>query len=112
MTGITYTSEPITLRSDSKPYVTDVQIKANNPINSNSVVNGSILTAYYVFNNGTDLSTIKWYEWTNSTSNLIYTGSTLPTEYVTAGKVISFIVSPFNGDDYGSSVESSQLNIT
>jgi hypothetical protein len=112
MTGITYTSESIILRSNSKPYITDVQIKANNPINSNSVVNGSMLTAYYVFNNGTDLSTIKWYEWTNSTSNLIYTGSTLPTEYVLAGKVISFIVYPFNGNDYGSSVESSQLNIT
>ena len=112
MTGITYTSDPVTLRSNSKPYATDVQIKANNPINNNSVVNGSTLTAYYVFNNGTDLSTVKWYEWTNKTSNLIYTGTSLPKEYVLAGKVISFIVYPFNGNDYGSSVESSQLNIT
>ena len=111
MTGITYTSDPVTLRSNSKPYATDVQIKANNPINNNSVVNGSTLTAYYVFNNGTDLSTVKWYEWTNKTSNLIYTGTSLPKEYVLAGKVISFIVYPFNGNDYGFSVESLQLNI-
>ena len=38
--------------------------------------------------------------------------ATLPTDYVTAGKVISIIVYPFNGNDYGFSVESSQINIS
>jgi hypothetical protein len=75
------------------------------------VAAGSILSAYYVFNNGTDQSTIKWYEWTNNTSNLVYTGATLPVEYAVSGKVFSFIITPFNGNDYGFSVESQQLNI-
>jgi len=112
MNGITYTSDVVTLRSASKPYATDVQIKSNTIIDTNNSVSaGSILTAYYVFYNGTDQSSIKWYEWTNNTSNLVYTGATLPTENVVAGKVFSFIITPFNGNDYGFAVESQQLNV-
>ena len=89
-----------------------VQIKSNTIIDTNNSVSaGSILTAYYVFYNGTDQSSIKWYEWTNNTSNLVYTGATLPTENVVAGKVFSFIITPFNGNDYGFAVESQQLNV-
>jgi hypothetical protein len=109
--GITYTSDTVTLRSDTKPYVTDVQIKSNTIITDTSVAANSILTAYYVFYNGTDASTVNWYEWTNKTSNLIYTGSILPISYVTSGKVISFIVAPYNSKDYGYPIESTQLNI-
>lgn len=112
MDGITYTSDPVTLRSASKPYVLDVQIKSNTIIDSNNSVSaGSLLTSYYVFYNGTDQSSVKWYDWTNSTSNLIYTGTNLPEEYVVSGKVFSFIITPFNGNDYGFSVESQQLNV-
>ena len=99
------------MRSDTKPYVTDVQIKSNTIITDTSVASNSILTAYYVFYNGTDASTVNWYEWTNKTSNLIYTGSILPISYVTSGKVISFIVAPYNSKDYGYPIESTQLNI-
>lgn len=109
--GITYTSQAITLRSATKPYVTDVQIKINGIIADNSISSGIDLQAYYVFNNGTDQSIINWYEWTNKTSNLIYTGQTLPKEYVLSGKVISFVITPFNGSDYGYLSESQSVNI-
>lgn len=109
--GITYTSEIVTLRSATKPYVTDVQIKVDDVINDNSVSGSRDLNSFYVFYNGTDQSTINWYEWTNKTQNLIYTGSTLPKEYVSVGKVYSFIVTPFNGSDYGFSAESQSINI-
>jgi len=112
MDGITYTSDPVTLRSASKPYVLDVQIKSDTIINTNNAVSaGSNLSSYYVFYNGTDQSTVRWYEWTNTTSNLVYTGANLPLDYVVSGKVFSFIVTPFNGNDYGFAVESQQLNV-
>jgi hypothetical protein len=109
--GITYTSQPIIVKSLSAPYVYDVQIKSTNIIVDNKISANSILQAYYNFNGSSDLSTIEWFEWTNGVSNKIAEGSLLNSAVVLRNMVISFIVKPYDGTIYGTPIESQILNI-
>jgi hypothetical protein len=111
--GITYTSEIYTLYDIYKPYVTDVQIKTNSTILNNQVSSFIDLTAYYNFTDpesGTDQSIVRWYEWSSGSSTYIYEGVTLPYTYLSYGKSVSFIVTPFNGTNYGIPQESNIVN--
>jgi hypothetical protein len=109
--GITYTSQPIIVKSLSAPYVYDVQIKSTNIIVDNKISANSVLQAYYNFNGTSDLSTIEWYEWTNGVSNKIAEGSLLNSAFVLRNMAISFIVKPYDGTIYGTPIESQILNI-
>ena len=109
--GITYTSQPIIIKSLSAPYVYDVQIKSTNTIVDNKVSANSSLQAYYNFNGSTDLSSIEWFEWTNGVSNKISEGSLLNSAVVLRNMAISFIVKPYDGTTYGTPIESQVLHI-
>jgi hypothetical protein len=112
--GITYTSEIYTLYDIYKPYVTDVQIKTDSTILNNQVSSGIDLTAYFNFADpelGTDQSIVRWFDWSSGSSTYIYEGVTLPYTYLSYGKSISFIVTPFNGTNYGIPQESNIVNV-
>lgn len=112
--GITYTSEIYQLYDIQKPYVSDIQIKTGTTIVNSQVSLSSSLTAYYNFvdpESGTDQSIVKWYNWSSSSSEHIFQGATLPNSYIAVGMVISFIVIPFNGTNYGIPQESNIVNI-
>jgi hypothetical protein len=109
--GITYTSQPIIVKSLSAPYVYDVQIKSTNIIVDSKISANSVLQAYYNFNGTSDLSTIEWFEWTNGVSNKIAEGSLLNSAVVLRNMAISFIVKPYDGTVYGIPIESQILNI-
>lgn len=109
--GITYTSQPIIVKSLSAPYVYDVQIKSTNIIVDSKISANSVLQAYYNFNGSSDLSTIEWFEWTNGVSNKIAEGSLLNSAVVLRNMVISFIVKPYDGTIYGIPIESQVLKI-
>lgn len=109
--GITYTSQPIVIKTLSAPYVYDVQIKSTNTITDNKISANSVLQAYYNFNGSSDLSTIEWYEWTNGVSNKIAEGSLLNSAVVLRNMAISFIVKPYDGTTYGTPIESQVLYI-
>jgi hypothetical protein len=109
--GITYTSQPIIVKSLSAPYVYDVQIKSTNIIVDSKISANSVLQAYYNFNGTLDLSTIEWFEWTNGVSNKIAEGSLLNSAVVLRNMAISFIVKPYDGTIYGTPIESQILNI-
>jgi hypothetical protein len=109
-TGLMYTSEIYTLSSRTKPYVVDVKIKSSTAVVFNqNISSGNILTAYYGYTDSdlsTDLSIITWYDWTTGKRVQITTGATLASSLVTAGKILSFTVLPYNGVTYGDLVES------
>jgi hypothetical protein len=109
--GITYTSQPIIVKSLSAPYVYDVQIKSTNTIVDNKISANSALQAYYNFNGSTDLSTVEWFEWTNGVSNKIAEGSLLNSAVVLRNMAISFVVNPYDGTTYGTPIESQVLHI-
>jgi hypothetical protein len=113
-TGLNYNSEIYTLTNYKKPYVTDAKIKIDlQQITNNSVGAGTTLNSYYSFtdpNGNSDLSSVNWYDWSLST-NSIYTGASLPSSFVSQGKIISFTVTPFNGTIYGEPVDSQIINI-
>ena len=112
--GITYTSEIYTLYDIYKPYVADVQIKTDSTILNNQVSSFIDLTAYYNFTDpesGTDQSIVRWYDWSSGSSTYIYEGAILPYTYLSYGRSISFIVTPFNGTNYGIPQESNIVNI-
>jgi hypothetical protein len=109
--GITYTSQPIIVKSLSAPYVYDVQIKSTNTIVDSKISANSVLQAYYNFNGSSDLSTIEWFEWTNGVSNKIAEGSLLNSAVVLRNMAISFIVKPYDGTTYGTPIESQILHI-
>lgn len=109
--GITYTSQPIIVKTLSAPYVYDVQIKSTNTITDNKISANSVLQAYYNFNGSTDLSSIEWHEWTNGVSNLIAQGPLLNPAVVLKNMAISFIVKPYDGTTYGTPIESQILHI-
>ena len=109
--GISYTSQPIIIKSLSAPYVYDVQIKSSNIIVDNKISANSGLQAYYNFNGSSDLSTVEWYEWTNGVSNKLAEGSLLNPAVVLRNMAISFIVKPYNGTTYGTPIESQVLHI-
>lgn len=108
--GLLYTSEIYTLSSVSKPYTVDVKIKSSTAVVSNSSIgSGNTLTAYYGYTDtdlSADSSIVTWYDWSTGTRVEISTGNTLDSSFVIAGKVISFVVLPFNGVTYGDQVES------
>ena len=109
-TGLLYTSEIYTISSVSKPYVVDVKIKSSTAVVSNlNIGAGNTLSAYYAYTDvdlSSDQSLVTWYDWSTGYRVEIVTGSTLDASYVTAGKVISFIVIPYNGVTYGDQIES------
>ena len=109
-TGLMYTSEIYTLSSRTKPYAVDVKIKSSTAVVSNqNISSGNILTAYYGYTDSdlnTDLSIITWYDWTTGKRVQVTTGATLASSLVTAGKILSFTVLPYNGVTYGDLVES------
>jgi hypothetical protein len=109
--GITYTSQPIIIKSLSAPYVYDVQIKSTNTIVDNKVSANSSLQAYYNYNGSSDLSTIEWFEWTNGVTSKIAEGSLLNPAVVLRNMAISFIVKPYDGTTYGTPIESQVLHI-
>ena len=109
--GISYTSQPIIIKSLSAPYVYDVQIKSTNTIVDNKISVNSTLQAYYNFNGSSDLSTVEWFEWTNGVSNKIAEGSLLNSAVVLRNMAISFIVKPYDGVTYGIPIESQVLYI-
>jgi hypothetical protein len=113
-TGLNYNSEIYTLTNYKKPYVTDAKIKIDlQQITNNSVGAGTTLNSYYSFtdpNGNSDLSSVNWYDWSLNT-NSIYTGASLPSSFVSQGKIISFTVTPFNGTVYGIPVDSQIINI-
>jgi hypothetical protein len=112
--GILYTSEIYQLYDIQKPYISDVQIKTSSTIVNNQVSNTNNLTAYYNFTDpelGTDQSIVRWYNWSSNSTDYIYQGATLPYTYLTQGMTISFIVTPFNGTNYGIPHESNIVNI-
>ena len=109
-TGLMYTSEIYNLSSRTKPYVVDVKIKSSTAVVSNqNISSGNILTAYYGYTDSdlnTDLSIITWYDWTTGKRVQVTTGATLASSLVTAGKILSFTVLPYNGVTYGDLIES------
>jgi hypothetical protein len=109
--GITYTSQPIMVKSLSAPYVYDVQIKSTNTIVDNKISANSGLQAYYNYNGSSDLSTVEWFEWTNGVSNKIAEGSLLNSAVVLRNMAISFIAKPYDGVTYGIPIESQVLYI-
>jgi hypothetical protein len=108
-TGITYTSDKIIYKNLSIPFVSDVSIKSPSEIIDNKIKFGSTLTAYYVYSDAittSDTSLVEWYEWTSFGKNKIAEGSILSSSFVVAGKIISFIVTPYNGTIKGTPEES------
>jgi hypothetical protein len=112
--GLNYNSEIYTITDYQKPYVSDVKVKIDlQQFVNNSVSIGNTLNSYYSFtdpNGGNDLSTVNWYDWSVGADS-IYTGSSLPSSYVTQGKIFSFTVIPYNGTVYGSPIDSQIINI-
>jgi len=124
--GITYTSDIVTLRGLYQPYVFDATISAVNKIESpeNSgifyITANQELRARYVFNDGdgggdilidggNNLNLVQWYD--NNSNIPIYTGPRLPANYVTKGRVISFVATPYDGDDFGSPATSDEVTV-
>ena len=106
--GIPYTSQTYTLSSLIKPYCKSVQIKSSATISNNRVNSNNTLSAYYVFvdsNNATDQSFVTWYD-LNNESEVIANGTTLTADKVKSGMAICFVVSPYNGVEFGSSIQS------
>ena len=97
-----------------KPYCKSVQIKTSATISNNTISSNNLLTAYYVFvdsNNATDQSFVTWYDLSNE-SEVIANGSTLAADKVRSGMAICFVVSPYNGVEFGSSIQSQILYIS
>ena len=99
--GISYTSDPVIIKNQNAPYVSDVKIKSSSQIVDNKVSSNNDLQAYYFFSGTSDLSKIIWYEWTNGVSEKIAEGSTLNSSLVLKNKAISFTVYPYDGQFNG-----------
>ena len=111
--GSEYTSEIYTLNNYTKPEVNGVNIKSTNVILNATTPASSELSALYTYTDvdfNTNQSIVTWYDWTLEAPE-IYTGAILPSTYVTSGKIISYIVRPFNGVNYGNPIESNVLYI-
>lgn len=99
--GISYTSDPVIIKNQNAPYVSDVKIKSSSQIVDNKVSSNNDLQAYYFFSGTSDLSKIIWYEWTNGVSEKIAEGNTLNSSLVLKNKAISFTVYPYDGQFNG-----------
>jgi hypothetical protein len=124
--GQIYSSDSIILRGVNQPYVFDVSIAGVNKIERPAssgifyVPPGQELRARFTFNDndgGGDivldgaesLNIVNWY--TNDSVIPIHTGPRLPLEKVTKGRVISFVVTPKDTDDFGNPVESDEVTV-
>lgn len=105
----------IMLGDNSPPWVTMANVSSPQKTTIGGVYyvpSGATVTAQYVFEDldGTsDESVVTWYD-KDSTESL-YVGVNLPTELVTSGRVLSFIVSPYDGQNYGTSVRSDEVTV-
>lgn len=108
--GATYNSEQYELENYSAPYVYDLKIRNNNIFVNDRVSNNVKLVATYTYiSNNTpvlDSSVINWYDYSSGEKILLYVGSELPAELVTQGRLLSFEVIPYNGNVYGTTLES------
>lgn len=107
--GIPYTSNTFEFTSLLKPYCKSVQIKSSAVISNNQISSNNELTAYYLFidsNNATDQSFITWYD-LNAESKVLTTSKTLSSDLVMSGMAICFVVTPYNGIEFGSPIQSS-----
>jgi hypothetical protein len=112
--GIPYTSNTFELTSLIKPYCKSVQIKSSATISNNQISPNNQLTAYYLFvdsNNATDQSFITWYD-LNAESKVLSTAKILPSDQVMTGMAICFIVTPYNGIEFGSPIQSSIVYVS
>jgi hypothetical protein len=122
--GVSYESLPVTIGGNKKPYVKSAQITgAGKTITSgvNYISPNVELKAKYIFNDGetgsSDItiegiestSIIKWYA--NDSNISIYTGSILPSKYITSGLVISYRITPYDGTLFGTLVQSEDITI-
>lgn len=105
----------IMLGDNSPPWVTDANVSSPQKTTIDGkyyVPAGATVTAQYVFEDidGTnDESVITWYN--KDSEESLYVGVNLPTELVVSGNVLSFIVSPYDGQNYGTSVRSDEVTV-
>ena len=105
----------IMLGDNSPPWVTDANVSSPQKTTIDGkyyVPAGATVTAQYVFEDidGTnDESIITWYN--KDSEESLYVGVNLPTELVVSGNVLSFIVSPYDGQNYGTSVRSDEVTV-
>jgi hypothetical protein len=105
----------IMLGDNSPPWITVANVTSpqKNTIDGKAYVPaGATVSAQYVFEDidgVIDQSIVNWY---NQDSNVIlHTGVILPSELVTTGKVLSFVVNPYDGQNYGTSVRSDEVTV-
>ena len=109
--GISYTSSPVILKSQTAPYASDVKIKSIVEIVNNKIQSNNDLQAYYYYSATNDLSRVEWFEWTNGVSFKIAEGSVLNSSLVLKNKAISFTVTPYDGQFYGLPQDSQIVHI-
>lgn len=117
--GAQYTSPAVTLLGTQAPYISpfiDVTIVSpDSTLDLGSgvtyVKSGNTLTATYLQvdpDNGPDQAVIQWY---NKDSSSIASGKTIPQGVTTAGQIISFIVTPYDGQMFGVPVQSGYVSV-
>lgn len=103
----------VQLGDNSPPWVTNLAVTAPTKETVDGVdyvAAGSTLTAQYVFHDldgASDQSTITWYE--RDGAEPVGEGSTLSGDLVTAGKVFSFQVTPYDGEHEGIRAQSGEV---
>ncbi|MBS1722316.1 MAG: hypothetical protein JSS66_04830 [Armatimonadetes bacterium] len=114
--GTEVDSKPaIMLGSNSPPWVTAVNVASpqKTVINAKSyVTSGATVTAQYTYvdlDGGADQSIVAWYD--RDSADSVSSELTLPAELVTSGKVFSFIVTPYDGENYGLAVRSDEVTV-
>ena len=119
--GSPATTPVITLNGNKPPFIRIAIINAVGKIQNTTgsyVGKGVELRARYVFNNadgGGDVdldgvagsSTVRWYD--HDSIQPIYVGPRLPASTTVRGQVISFTVTPYDGQSYGSPVRSDDV---
>jgi hypothetical protein len=105
----------ISLRSARRPFITAAEIRGDGTTEVNGVLycqSGIDLVASYTFSDpdgGIDSSTVDWFD--RDSQSPIHTGSLLPKEQVTGGRVLSFVVTPYDGQDYGNPVRAREVTV-
>ena len=122
--GVSYESLPVTIGGNKKPYVKSLTITGAGKVITSGVnyISPNVeLKAKYIFNDGetgsSDItiegidstSIINWY--VNDSKTSIYTGSILPSKYVSSGIVISYRITPYDGTLYGTLVQSEDITV-
>jgi len=73
---------------------------------------GATVSAQYVFEDidgSNDESIVNWYNQDSNT--VIHTGIVIPASLVVSGSVLSFIVTPYDGQNHGTSVRSDEVTV-